>query len=187
MSTAKRAQQRVAAFFAVAERGSTLATEVRAGALTFLDMVYVLIVVPALLAHVGVDRTQAVVAVALSSALSTLLCGVVSNLPFGLAPGLGITGTCCQSCCVCDCYCCCCFYVHCRESPTFTQTLATNTHTLQRSHYHMITTTGSAVAGREHCLSINLSHTRTKQTHTRAHGCTAAHILLGVRSSDTKA
>ena len=78
-------------FFKITERGSTVSTEVRAGVASFLTISYVILVNPQLLSLAGVPASSCVVATCLSSALGCFLCGVVGNLPFGLAPGMGLS------------------------------------------------------------------------------------------------
>ncbi|WP_457030372.1 NCS2 family permease [Kitasatospora sp. P5_F3] len=83
-------------FFRISERGSTLAREVRGGVATFFTMAYILVLNPIILAN-AVDMTgthlssaQLVTATALTAGLTTLLMGVIGNVPIGLAAGLGV-------------------------------------------------------------------------------------------------
>lgn len=79
--------------FHVTERGSTVATEVRAGITTFLTMAYIIFVNPAILS-VAIDFDgsvgQLVTVTCLAAAFGTLLMGLWANLPFALAPGMGL-------------------------------------------------------------------------------------------------
>jgi len=77
-------------FFQIQERGSTVATEVRAGVATFLTMAYILFVNPQVLSQAGMPADDVTVATALSSALATLAMGLYANYPFALAPGMGL-------------------------------------------------------------------------------------------------
>lgn len=77
-------------FFQIQERGSTVATEVRAGVATFLTMAYILFVNPQVLSQAGMPADDVTVATALSSALATLALGLYANYPFALAPGMGL-------------------------------------------------------------------------------------------------
>jgi AGZA family xanthine/uracil permease-like MFS transporter len=90
----------IAAYFKFKERGTDLATEVRAGLTTFMVMVYILFVNPSILvAGFGANLSDAD-KVALAAAISggtalvagivTIAMGVYSNYPFALAAGLGI-------------------------------------------------------------------------------------------------
>lgn len=72
-------------------RGSSLTQEIRGGVTTFLTMSYVLLLNPQLLMQVGLNPNTVVLGTALSSCLATFICGYFGNLPFGLAPGIGLT------------------------------------------------------------------------------------------------
>ena len=65
-------------------------TEVRAGVATFLTMSYILFVNPAILSAAGLPFDAVAVATALSAAIATAAMALATNLPFALAPGLGI-------------------------------------------------------------------------------------------------
>jgi AGZA family xanthine/uracil permease-like MFS transporter len=78
-------------YFQISERGSSLLTEFRAGTVTFLTMCYILLVNPQVLAISGLDPADVVVATAAASAFGSFICGIGANLPFGLAPGLGLS------------------------------------------------------------------------------------------------
>lgn len=82
-------------FFKVAERGSTLGTEVRAGVTTFLVMAYILFVNADILGALGdIDPAFNAPAIAAATALiagiMTIAMGVFSNYPIAMAAGLGI-------------------------------------------------------------------------------------------------
>ncbi len=81
---------RIDRFFGIQKRGSTLVTEMRAGATTFLTMAYILFVNPQILAQAGMPAEDVAIATALSAALATLIMGLYANLPFALAPGMGL-------------------------------------------------------------------------------------------------
>ena len=70
--------------------GAQGSTEVRAGVATFLTMSYILFVNPAILSAAGMPFDAVAVATALSAAIATAAMGLATNLPFALAPGLGI-------------------------------------------------------------------------------------------------
>lgn len=65
-------------------------TEVVAGLTTFLTMAYILIVNPLFLSETGMDFGAIFTATALSSAIATLVMAFTANLPFALAPGMGL-------------------------------------------------------------------------------------------------
>jgi hypothetical protein len=77
--------------FRLSERGTDVATEVRAGIASFLTLSYLLLVNPKIMAQAGVDHDDAVFATALSASISCLIIGIFGNLPFGTAPGLGLS------------------------------------------------------------------------------------------------
>src|SRR3954451_1895748 len=76
--------------FQIAQRGSTVRTEVLGGVATFLTMCYIVFVNPAILSAAGMPFDAVTVATALAAALMTALMGLLTNLPFALASGLGI-------------------------------------------------------------------------------------------------
>ena len=83
------------AFFKLAERGTTVGTEVRAGLTTFMVMAYIIFVNPSILSTgplegLGPPFLPTVVATALAAGLLTIAMGLVSNYPFALAAGLGL-------------------------------------------------------------------------------------------------
>jgi adenine/guanine/hypoxanthine permease len=77
-------------------RGSTIATEVRAGSATFLTMAYILFVNPQILGAVAAPGgvklpfDQVLTVTALVAGIATLAMGVFGRYPFALAAGLGI-------------------------------------------------------------------------------------------------
>jgi adenine/guanine/hypoxanthine permease len=77
-------------FFRISENGSTIATEVRAGAATFLTMAYILFVNPQILSQAGMPAADVALATAVASAVATLVMGLFANYPFALAPGMGL-------------------------------------------------------------------------------------------------
>ena len=77
-------------YFSIAERGSTVSTEIRAGIATFLTLAYILAVNPDILSQAGIPVEDAFVATAVASAIATLIMGLWANFPFALAPGMGL-------------------------------------------------------------------------------------------------
>ncbi|MGW5867161.1 NCS2 family permease [Streptomyces sp. NPDC055239] len=80
---------RVERHFGVRDRGSSHRTELVAGASMFMAAAYAVVVVPGQLASAGVPHGAATTAVIIAIALATLAMGLVANLPFVVAPGLG--------------------------------------------------------------------------------------------------
>ncbi|MGW7414126.1 NCS2 family permease [Streptomyces sp. NPDC054863] len=83
-------------FFKITERGSTVARELRGGLATFFAMAYIIVLNPIILGSAKdmyghqLDNGQLVTATVLTAALSTLLMGVIGNVPIALAAGLGV-------------------------------------------------------------------------------------------------
>src|SRR3954454_12883840 len=76
--------------FSLRERGTSVRTEVLGGVVTFLTMSYIVFVNPAILAGAGMPFAAVTVATALAAAITTAAKGLVTNLPFALASGLGL-------------------------------------------------------------------------------------------------
>ena len=87
-------------FFCLSQRGTTLRREIRGGCTTFCSMAYLILVIPGLLSGAGMNFSQVMTATCLIAAVGSIVSGLVSNLPFALAPGLGFptlfTYTLCQ-------------------------------------------------------------------------------------------
>jgi AGZA family xanthine/uracil permease-like MFS transporter len=101
---------KIDSFFKITERKSDVVTEIRAGFTTFLTLGYILAVNPMILADSGGTcpcdtppcwdpayeeclqevRRDLVIVTALTSGIACFLMGVAANLPFALAPGMGM-------------------------------------------------------------------------------------------------
>ncbi|HEX7301159.1 MAG TPA: NCS2 family permease [Solirubrobacteraceae bacterium] len=83
-------------YFEISTRGSTIPTEIRGGAATFLTMAYILFVNPQILGAVAAPGgvklpfDQVLTVTALVAGIATLAMGVFGRYPFALAAGLGI-------------------------------------------------------------------------------------------------
>ncbi|WP_260284608.1 NCS2 family permease [Peribacillus aracenensis] len=77
-------------FFSLKENGTDVRTEVMAGITTFLTMVYILIVNPALLSSIGIPFEQVFMATVISAVIGTLIMGLVAKYPIAIAPGMGL-------------------------------------------------------------------------------------------------
>lgn len=77
-------------FFKLKEHGTTVRTEILAGLTTFMTMAYILIVNPNTLGAAGMDVGGVFTATALASLIATLVMALYANLPFALAPGMGL-------------------------------------------------------------------------------------------------
>lgn len=76
--------------FNLKEHGSDTRTEILAGLTTFMTMSYILIVNPDILSKAGMDKGAVFTATIISSIIAMLVMGLFANLPFGLAPGMGL-------------------------------------------------------------------------------------------------
>ncbi|MCK1991385.1 NCS2 family permease [Peribacillus muralis] len=77
-------------FFSLKENGTDVRTEVTAGVTTFLTMVYIIIVNPALLSSIGIPFEQVFMATVISAVIGTLIMGLVAKYPIAIAPGMGL-------------------------------------------------------------------------------------------------
>ena len=77
-------------FFHCRERGSQVRTEFLAGATTFATMAYILFLNPDILGDAGMNKPAVLIATAIAAGFGSILMGLVSNLPFALAPGMGM-------------------------------------------------------------------------------------------------
>ncbi len=80
----------LARFFKLGLNQTSVSRELMAGLTTFITMAYIVIIEPQILAQAGMSLQQSFWVVALITAFSSILCGLISNLPFALAPGLGL-------------------------------------------------------------------------------------------------
>ena len=76
--------------FGITEAGSTVEGEIRAGITTFLTMAYILLVNPAMLSGTGIAFDDALFATAIAAFVGCTVMGLWANLPFALAPGMGL-------------------------------------------------------------------------------------------------
>lgn len=76
--------------FHLSEHKTDVRTELLAGATTFLTMAYILVVNPLILADAGMDFGAVFTATAVSSVIAILVMALWANLPFALAPGMGL-------------------------------------------------------------------------------------------------
>ncbi len=77
-------------FFKLGEHKTNVKTELMAGITTFMTMAYILIVNPVILSDAGMDFGAVFTATAISSIIAMLVMGLYANLPFALAPGMGL-------------------------------------------------------------------------------------------------
>ncbi|CAJ1501565.1 NCS2 family permease [[Mycobacterium] burgundiense] len=87
---------RLDSFFEISARGSTVATELRGGVVTFIAMAYIIVLNPIILSgtpdvagnELGFTQVSAVTS--LAAGAMTIVFGLVARLPFAFAAGLGI-------------------------------------------------------------------------------------------------
>ena len=77
-------------YFEIRKRGSDVKTEIAAGITTFLTMSYIIVVNPMILKKTGMSFEGVLFATVLVSAISSIIMGLYANLPYALAPGMGI-------------------------------------------------------------------------------------------------
>lgn len=76
--------------FGLRKNGTSTKTEILAGITTFISMMYILVVNPAILSASGMPKDAVFTATVLASAVMTLSMGLFTNLPIALAPGMGL-------------------------------------------------------------------------------------------------
>ncbi|HWS29322.1 MAG TPA: NCS2 family permease [Clostridia bacterium] len=77
--------------FKLKENGTNVRTEIIAGITTFFTMAYIIFVNPSILGSVpGFDKGGIFVATIVATVIGTLVMGLVANVPYALAPGMGL-------------------------------------------------------------------------------------------------
>lgn len=77
-------------FFRLKESGTTVGTEIGAGVTTFFAMSYILFVNPQILGQTGMPQQAVFLATIIASVAGTLVMGLFANVPYALAPGMGL-------------------------------------------------------------------------------------------------
>lgn len=78
--------------FHLTENGTTFSKELIAGLTTFAAMAYIIVVNPSTLTGFGAPGAM-FIATILASGISTALIGLIANIPYAAAPGLGLNNT----------------------------------------------------------------------------------------------
>lgn len=83
-------------YFHISDRGSTVGREVRGGITTFMAMAYIVLLNPVILSVPDVskatlDAGQVTTATAFAAAATTIVMGIVGNVPLALAAGLSVS------------------------------------------------------------------------------------------------
>lgn len=76
--------------FQLKKNGTTVGTEVLAGVTTFFTMVYIIFVNPSILSATGMPFQAVFLATIIAAAVGTLVMGLFANVPYALAPGMGL-------------------------------------------------------------------------------------------------
>jgi len=76
--------------FKIKQSGSKISTEIIAGLTTFFTMAYIIVVNPNILAVAGLNSRGVFVATILAAVIGTLIMGLVANVPYAQAPGMGL-------------------------------------------------------------------------------------------------
>ena len=77
-------------FFHLKENGTKVSTEIIAGLTTFFAMSYIIVVNPGILAQSGMEWGAVFLATIIASIIGTLVMGLVANVPYAQAPGMGL-------------------------------------------------------------------------------------------------
>ncbi len=77
--------------FKLKENNARAGTEIISGIATFLTMSYIVVVNPSILSETGMPFGGVLFATVTVAAISSIAMGLFANLPFALAPGLGIS------------------------------------------------------------------------------------------------
>src|SRR5699024_7495084 len=77
-------------FFKLKENGTTVGREIVAGLTTFFAMAYIIVVNPSVLSASGMEWGAVFLATIIASIIGTLVMGLVANVPYAQAPGMGL-------------------------------------------------------------------------------------------------
>lgn len=80
----------LARFFKLEENHTKVSTEIIAGLSTFFAMSYIIFVNPAILSQTGMPYQGVFLATLFSAGIATLFIGLYANVPYALAPGMGL-------------------------------------------------------------------------------------------------
>ncbi|MDC3417406.1 NCS2 family permease [Aquibacillus salsiterrae] len=76
--------------FNLRELGTNVKTEIIAGITTFMTMVYIIIVNPAILSSAGIPFDQVFIATIASAVIGTMIMALYAKYPIAIAPGMGM-------------------------------------------------------------------------------------------------
>lgn len=76
--------------FKLKQVGTNVRTEIMAGITTFFTMAYIIFVNPSILSQTGMSWNGVFVATIIATAVGTLIMAFVANIPYAVAPGMGL-------------------------------------------------------------------------------------------------
>lgn len=76
--------------FKLKQNGTKVSTEIVAGLTTFFAMAYIIAVNPSILSQSGMEWGAVFLATIIASIIGTLVMGLVANVPYAQAPGMGL-------------------------------------------------------------------------------------------------
>ena len=76
--------------FRLKENGTKVSTEIMAGLTTFFAMSYIIVVNPSILEQSGMPWGAVFLATIISAVVGTLIMGLIANVPYAQAPGMGL-------------------------------------------------------------------------------------------------
>ena len=76
--------------FHLKENNTTITKEIIAGLTTYFAMAYIIFVIPSILSQTGMDYHAVYGATIFAAIIGTLIMGLIANVPYAQAPGLGL-------------------------------------------------------------------------------------------------
>lgn len=76
--------------FNLKENGTNVRTEITAGITTFFTMAYIIFINPEILSKAGMNQAGVFVATIIAAFVGTIIMGLLANVPYALAPGMGL-------------------------------------------------------------------------------------------------
>jgi AGZA family xanthine/uracil permease-like MFS transporter len=86
----RKDRQMLEKLFKLQEHRTSVPREIAAGVTTFLTMGYIIFVNPNILSATGMDKGALITATILAASFGTILAGLWANVPFAMAPGMGL-------------------------------------------------------------------------------------------------
>lgn len=80
----------ISSFFKLEEHQTTVRKEIIGGVTTFITMAYIIFVNPNILGDAGMDKGALITVTCLASFIGTILTALWVNVPFAMAPGMGL-------------------------------------------------------------------------------------------------